>query len=143
MDFDLPDLSGLGAAFSKNEKAMRAPYEKLSRLAKDAEDIRKCNEAIREHSEKISSLDANVDKIQQSADAIRKDTSDISASVSKLFLQVETLGEELAEERARAEKAEKRAHRLAFAAGTISLLVSLWFPELKDLLYALGSSLAD
>lgn len=143
MDFNIPDLSGFSARLDESSKAMSAPYKALKQLTLDADDIRKSNAAIREHSEKIAALGNDVEKIRQNAVEIERHTSEIAQQITDLCARMDDIKQELAKERERAEAAEKKAHQLAFAAGTISLLIGLWFPELKDLLYSFGSWLAS
>lgn len=141
--FDLPDLGGLGARLDKSEKTMSAPYRSLRQLEAATADIQKSNAAIRDHSEKIAALGDDVEKIRQNAVEIERHTSEIAQQITDLCARMDDIKQELAKERERAEAAEKKAHQLAFAAGTISLLIGLWFPELKDLLYSFGSWLAS
>ena len=125
------DLSDLGAILSEKTKPIREHNMKVSQMLDAVDDIRKTNEAIKEHSEKLTALNDDVEKIRQNSQELNDNLLTINEQIS-------TLRKELAEERVRAEKAEKKSWMLAFSAGTISLLVSLFYPSIYDLLYRLG-----
>lgn len=74
---------------------------------------------------------------------INKNAENASQSLKSLNDQVDDLRNELDAERKRAQKAERNAKLIAFAAGAFSLIVSFLTPEIKSGLRSIGAWLAN